>query len=44
MVRFVDNNWAAKDYTHLSYRGGREISDALVKAVMHEKRFYDKID
>lgn len=44
MARFVDKNWAAKDYTHISFRGGREISSALVKAVLHEKKFYDEID
>lgn len=41
MVRYVANNWASKDYTHLSFRGGRELADALVNALLSEKEFYD---
>lgn len=44
MVRFVENNWASKDYTHLSFRGGREIATALLKALLLEKEFYDEAD
>lgn len=44
MVRFVENNWASKDYTHLSFRGGREIAKALVKALLLEKEFYEEAD
>lgn len=44
MVRFVNNNWASKDYTHLSFRGGREIASALLKAILLEKDFYDEAD
>lgn len=44
MVRFVENNWASKDYTHLSFRGGREIATALFKALLLEKEFYDEAD
>ena len=44
MVRFVENNWASKDYTHMSFRGGREIANALLKAVLLEKEFYDEAD
>lgn len=44
MVRFVGNNWASKDYTHLSFRGGREIATALLKAILLEKDFYDEAD
>lgn len=44
MVRFVDNNWASKDYTHISFRGGKEISKSLIKAILHEKDFYEKAD
>ena len=42
MVRFVELNWASKDYTHLSFRGGREIADALLKALLSEKDFMMK--
>lgn len=44
MVRFVELNWASKDYTHLSFRGGREIASALLKALFAEKEFYDEAD
>lgn len=44
MVRFVGNNWASKDYTHLSFRGGREVATALLKALLLEKEFYDEAD
>lgn len=44
MVRFVENNWASKDYTHMSFRGGREIASALLKAILLEKEFYDEAD
>lgn len=44
MVRYVNNNWASKDYTHLGFRGGREIGAALVKAILLEKQFYDEAD
>lgn len=44
MVRYVDNNWASKDYTHLSFRGGREIASSLLKAILLEKDFYDEAD
>lgn len=44
MVRYVENNWASKDYTHLSFRGGREIARALYDALMLEKEFYDEVD
>ncbi|MCD8265422.1 MAG: hypothetical protein LUD02_15770 [Tannerellaceae bacterium] len=44
MVRFVENNWASKDYTHLSFRGGRELATALVEALLLEKEFYDEAE
>jgi hypothetical protein len=30
MQRFVDNKWAAKDYTHIGYLGGKYIASQLV--------------
>ena len=42
MTRFVENNWASKDYTHLSFRGGREIAKVFYHALMLEKEFYDE--
>jgi hypothetical protein len=41
MVRYVNNNWASKDYTHLSFRGGREIANALFDALLIEKDRYN---
>lgn len=42
MVRYVENNWASKDYTHLSFRGGKELARILYEALMREKKFYDE--
>ena len=44
MVRFVEQNWASKDYTHLSFRGGKEIAKAFVEALLSEKEFYDEAE
>ncbi|MDD4515601.1 hypothetical protein [Massilibacteroides sp.] len=44
MTRYVENNWASKDYTHLSFRGGREIAKALFDALLLEKEFYDEAE
>jgi lysophospholipase L1-like esterase len=44
MVRYVKNRWASKDYTHLSFRGGRELAGALYEALMLEKEWYDKMN
>lgn len=35
MSRYVENNWAAKDYTHLSYGGGRQIATKFVEALRY---------
>lgn len=37
MGRFVDNGWAAKDYTHLSFGGGRIIATEFVKALEYAR-------
>ena len=41
MVKYVNSNWASKDYTHLSFRGGREVANALFDAIITEKELYD---
>lgn len=41
MVKYVNSSWASKDYTHLSFRGGREIANALYDAIITEKEMYD---
>lgn len=37
MARFVERGWAAKDYTHLSFGGGRKIAGEFVKALEYVK-------
>ena len=44
MVRYVENNWASKDYTHLGFRGGREVAKALLEALAAEKDFYEEME
>ena len=44
MVRYVDRRWASKDYTHLSFRGGKEIASLLFKALIFEKELYDEME
>lgn len=34
MVRYVENGWAAKDYTHLSHSGGRQIATKFVQSLV----------
>lgn len=34
MVQFVEKGWAAKDYTHLSYGGGRYIARKFVQSLL----------
>ena len=41
MVKYVNSSWASKDYTHLSFRGGREVANALFDAIITEKKMYD---
>lgn len=40
MGAFVKNGWAAKDYTHLSPKGGRVLANSLFDAIM--KKYNDK--
>jgi hypothetical protein len=42
MVKYVNSNWASKDYTHLRFRGGREIAKILFDAIITEKNIYDE--
>ena len=43
MLKYVDYNWASKDYTHLSFRGGREVANALFEAIINKKQIYDEL-
>lgn len=38
MPEFVDKGWAAKDYTHLSFGGGKYIAKQLVNALLYAKQ------
>lgn len=44
MVRYVEKNWGSKDFSHLSFRGGKEIAKAFTKALLLEKSFYDEAE
>lgn len=33
MPKFVSNGWAAKDYTHINFRGGSRVAAALAAAI-----------
>ena len=41
MPAFVANGWAAKDYTHINYAGGRRIASALSESII--ARVYCKL-
>ena len=40
MVTFVRNNWAAKDYTHMRYQGGRVIANRFVESLVEGQNEY----
>ena len=42
MNSYVRAQWASKDYTHLNFRGGRELAHALFDALITEKKQYDE--
>lgn len=44
MVRFVSSRpaLAAKDYTHLTFNGGKKLAGSLVKSLLHELEEYEK--
>ncbi len=42
MVDFVEKGWAAKDYTHLSFGGGRYLAKQLVNALLYLKQQVDE--
>ncbi len=44
MVKYVENNWASKDYTHLGFGGGRKLAKVLMNAFMMEMEFYDNAE
>jgi hypothetical protein len=44
MVRFVESkpSLAAKDYTHLTFKGGKKIARLLVNSLLYEEERYEK--
>jgi hypothetical protein len=38
MPKFVANGWAAKDYTHINFQGGRRIAMELAMAIIGQVR------
>jgi hypothetical protein len=44
MLKFVEQDWASKDFSHLNFKGGRKIANSLMNALMLEKEFYDQIE
>jgi hypothetical protein len=44
MVKFVEAKppLAAKDYTHLTFRGGKKLARMLTDALLHERKEYEK--
>ena len=44
MVKFVNSTppLAAKDYTHLTFRGGKKIARHLVETILFERERYAK--
>lgn len=44
MVKYVEKNWASKDYTHLGFIGGRKLATILKDALLKEKEFYDEAE
>lgn len=44
MIRWVNMkpSLADKDYTHLTYKGGRKVADILIGTLLYEKEKYDR--
>ena len=38
MPKFVANGWAAKDYTHINYNGGKRIANELAGSIINRVR------
>lgn len=40
---FVSKGWAAKDYTHMSFKGGRRLAEEMLKAFDFENKYYEAL-
>lgn len=43
MGRFVKQGWAAKDYTHLSFKGGKRLAEVFYNSFLFEEKYYQRI-
>lgn len=43
MGRFVKQGWAAKDYTHLSSKGGKRLAEVFYNSFLFEEKYYQRI-
>ena len=43
MGLFVKQGWAAKDYTHLSFKGGKRLADVFYNSFLFEEKYYQRI-
>lgn len=43
MARFVAQGCAAKDYTHMSFKGGRLLAERFVESCIFEAEYYNRI-
>jgi hypothetical protein len=34
MKEFVEKGWAAKDYTHMSFKGGKVVADRFFQSIL----------
>ena len=41
--KLAAKGWAAKDFTHLSHRGGDELASQFLDAFFLEEKYYDAI-
>ncbi len=42
MANFVDRKWANKDYTHLTFEGGKFVAGQFAKAIIHALKEIEK--
>ena len=43
MGHFVKQGWAANDYTHLSFKGGKRLADVFYNSFLFEEKYYQRI-
>lgn len=43
ILNWAAKGWAAKDYTHISFRGGRFLAEQFVKSFLFEEEYYRQL-